>query len=113
MKYTIKWTGENPVVFYDQGKRIELKQNDIAKVNVIPTGINFELIGDEYFVEKEKENEYLEFEKLLKNSGLSPIRTSKVLNKFKSLKELKANKKNLPFEEVTNEFIKKNILGGK
>lgn len=101
----IKWNGLNPVVFYDRGERIEMKQGDIKEVSLVPSGTGFELLSEESLSDLEKGIKFEEFRLKLDKSGLSPIRKGKVLSKFKSEEELADSLNHLPFDEVTNKFL--------
>jgi len=109
MTYIIQWTGESPVAFYEGNDRIEMKKNETRKVNIIPAGGGFNVLDNDLdaltidIAQAEKE----ELKSQLVSTGLSPIRLNKVLARFDSLRELKLNLDNLPFEEITNEFLRK------
>ncbi len=106
MTFKIKWTGENPVVFYDGETRIELKKDEKAEVRFMPSGGGFKLLDQVDLDLEQTKLDFIELENKLTEFGLSPIRKSKVLSRIKSIEQIKSNLDNLPFDEITNNFLK-------
>jgi hypothetical protein len=106
MTYKIRWNGDCPVVFFEGDRRIELSKGEEVEVEMVPTGTGFEIIDGKIVELENKEEEKIKLKETLEKEGLSPIRVEKVCSRFDSLDELKSNLDKLPFEEVTNKWLR-------
>lgn len=95
---------------HKEGEIVELTDDELNK---LPFNVFMKLVDEEKEKDKVEENTKQkakdELRNVLLNKGLSTQRTDSVVEKYGSLEELKKNVDNAKIDELTDEWLKKEL----